>query len=146
MSDNIHERLSDHSTVQPGSDRSFGLIVGGIITLFGVWRWLFSDHGFDMIVLALLALGAGLVALGALQPSRLRLANRYWTKLGLLMGRIMTPVVMLVIFTIAVLPVGLLRRAFAGDTLGVRFDPAAPSYWIERTPPGPPPETMTRQF
>lgn len=44
------------------------------------------------------------------------------------------------------MPIGLIMRARGKDLLRLKFDRAARSYWIERDPPGPPPETMRKQF
>jgi hypothetical protein len=43
-------------------------------------------------------------------------------------------------------PLGIVMRLTGRDLLRLRRDPTAPSYWIERRPPGPPPATMKRQF
>jgi hypothetical protein len=50
------------------------------------------------------------------------------------------------IFYSTVTPIGLLLRAFGKDLLNLRFDRAAKTYWIDRRPPGPLPDTMRRQF
>jgi hypothetical protein len=54
--------------------------------------------------------------------------------------------VMGLLFYLTVTPTGLLMRLFRKDPLRLRFDPEAKSYWIERQPPGPAPETMRHQF
>ena len=51
-----------------------------------------------------------------------------------------------VIFFLAILPTALILRALGKDLLRIRLDKSAPTYWIKREPPGPPPATMTRQF
>jgi hypothetical protein len=51
-----------------------------------------------------------------------------------------------VVFLVVITPVGLLARLAGKDFLRLKFDPAAPTYWIERRPPGPKPETMRNQF
>jgi hypothetical protein len=57
-----------------------------------------------------------------------------------------SPVVLAVMFYLLVAPIGLLWRVLGKDPLRLRFDPRAASYWIERRPPGPEPETFTNQF
>jgi hypothetical protein len=49
-------------------------------------------------------------------------------------------------FFAVMLPIGLLLRWRGKDLLRLKLDPAAPSYWIEREPPGPPPDTMRNQY
>jgi hypothetical protein len=93
-----------------------------------------------------LILSAILLAVSLLHPSLLRLPNRLWTQLGLLLGRIFNPLVMGVLFYGVVTPIAMIRRWSRNDSLKLGFDPQARSYWQERKPPGPAPETMARQF
>ena len=81
---------------------------------------------------------------GLAVPKLLHPLNMLWTKLGLLLGRIVTPVVMFLVYAISVVPIGLLLRLFGKDLL--RLKPADSSYWIDRSPPGPPPESLKDQF
>ena len=71
--------------------------------------------------------------------------NRAWTKLGLLLHRIVNPIVMGLIFFGTILPTSLIMRFLAKDPLRLSRDPGAESYWIRRTP-GPAPESMRDQF
>jgi hypothetical protein len=50
------------------------------------------------------------------------------------------------VFYGTVAPIGLVLRLLGKDPLRLRFDPDVRTYWIERQPPGPAPETMTNQF
>ena len=50
------------------------------------------------------------------------------------------------LFFATVTPMGLAMRALGKDPLRLRFEPELKSYWIERQPPGPAPETMKNQF
>ncbi len=51
-----------------------------------------------------------------------------------------------ILFFVVVMPVGLIMRALGKDPLRLARDPAAASYWIDRAPPGPPPQSMKNQF
>jgi hypothetical protein len=72
--------------------------------------------------------------------------NRLWQRFGLLLHRIVSPIVLGLLFYLTVLPVGLLMRAFGKDPLRLRADRAARSYWIVREPPGPSGDSMKQQF
>ena len=72
--------------------------------------------------------------------------NKAWTKLGLVLFKVVNPVVLGMIFVVTIVPIGLIMRALGKDPLRLKFDPSATSYWIERDPPGPAPETMGQQF
>ncbi len=137
-----HEDLSRHIEIKGGSDRSFGLVFAGFFTLvaaISAWR-----HGW-MWPWALPAAGV-FAGLALVAPTLLAPLNRGWTRFGVLLSRIMNPIVLGLMFFVTILPIGLLLRAMGKDLLRLKRDPAAASYWIDRTPPGPAPETMRNQF
>jgi len=143
MSQNsLHEDFGRKQEGQGSSDRAFGLVFAFFFALVVVsplrthhpmrW-WAFPFAGLFLLI-------------GLLKPVWLRPLNKYWTKLGLLMGRIVSPVITTVLFYGVVTPTALLFRLLGKDPLRISWDPEARSYWIERRPPGPAPETMTNQF
>lgn len=140
----FHEDLSRSEEVQGGSDRAFGLTVGGILLAIAAWRVAFGDLGWIEGILA--TTGGLLVGFGLLRPASLAPFNRLWTRLGLLLARVVSPVALGLIYALAIVPIGLTMRALGKDLLRLRTDEETASYWLRRDPPGPPPETMTRQF
>ena len=93
-----------------------------------------------------LAVAVLLAILGLALPRVLSPLNRLWLGFGLVLHKVMTPIVMGVLFYGAVTPVALLMRVFGKDPLRRRFEPEAETYWIDREPPGPDPESMRNQF
>jgi len=65
---------------------------------------------------------------------------------GSLMNIVVSSVLMAVIFYGVITPLAWVLRRAGQDPLRLRFDSAAASYWLERRPPGPAPETMKNQF
>src|SRR5262249_38130690 len=110
-------------------------LIGGVPWILG--------HGLRLWALVVAAV---FLAAALLYPRILTPLNRLWFKLGLLLHEIINPVIMALIFYGAVLPTALAVRAFGKDLLRLKRDDAASSYWIERDPPGPAPESMKRQF
>ena len=80
------------------------------------------------------------------RPQVLGPLNRLWLRLGLLLQRLVTPVVMALLFYGTVTPIALVLRLLGKDLLRLRIDRGADSYWLERRPPGPAPDTMRNQF
>jgi hypothetical protein len=113
-----------------------------VFALIGFVPWLLG-HGLRpwALIVAAIFLGVALV-----YPRLLRPLNFVWFKLGLALHHIVNPVIMALIFFGAVLPTALMVRVFGKDLLRLKRDPAATSYWIERDPPGPDAQSMTRQF
>jgi hypothetical protein len=125
-----------------GSERAFGVVFACVFALIGLVPWALG-HGLRSwaLIVAAVFLAAAYIAPRLLTP-----LNYAWFKFGLLLHHVVNPIVMALIFYGAVLPTGLAVRAFGKDLLRLKRDPAAKSYWIERDPPGPAPESMTRQF
>ena len=137
-----HENTDHSEVIEPGSDRSFGLVVGGILTSVGIYQF-FAGSGFFVWILGP---GVALVLGGIVAPRMLHPLNIAWTHLGILLGKVVTPVVMFIVFVISVVPIGLMLRLAGKDLLRLKPATRDASYWIERTPPGPPPESLKDQF
>ena len=86
-------------------------------------------------------LAAALVWPGVLAP-----LNRLWTRFGLLLHRLVSPLVLGVMFFLVITPMGLVMRALGKDPLRLQRDRAARTYWIDRQPPGPAPDSLNNQF
>lgn len=140
--DGLHESFARDYAMQAGSPRSFGLIVGGaLLGLSGLplidgrqpWFWISG-------------LGAVLITAALCAPAVLQPLNRAWTALGRLMQRVFDPIFLGFLFFCVITPVAWAMRAAGKDPLLLKRDRAAESYWIERSPPGPTPESMKDQF
>lgn len=134
--------IQEHGTVRIGSERSFGFVFA---TVFGIIGGLpLLDGG----AVRWWALGVAALFLAAalFRPSLLGPANRAWFRLGMLLGAVVTPVVMALVFFLAVTPTALLLRLFGKDPLNRRFDPSAESYWIARDPDSDARSSMKNQF
>ena len=137
-----HERLTEDEQVEGGSDRSFGIVFASAFVVIGLFPLL---HGEPLRSWAFGVAGAFLaVALG--RPALLAPLNRAWFKFGLLLQRVVNPIVMTVIYFAVVTPTGIVMRALGKDPLRLRHDRDAESYWIHRDPPGPERESMKNQF
>ena len=137
-----HEDLSRTQAVKGSSNRAFGVVFTAVFLIVALWP-LISGHsprGWALAVSGLLLLITVAV------PAWLATPNRLWMKFGLLLHRVVSPVVLAILFYIVVTPIGLLMRAFGKDPLRLKRAASDPSYWIRREPPGPPPDSMSDQF
>ena len=73
--------------------------------------------------------------LAFLAPKILVLPNKLWFKFGLLIGSIVAPIVITLVYFVTVLPTGLIMRLLGKDLLKQKLDKNAKSYWIERKEP-----------
>lgn len=137
-----HEDLDRKQHVESSSNRAFGLVFAGVFLIVMVWPVFYGESprwwAFGVsVVFALIAL---------LRPTLLRIPNLLWTKLGLLLGAIVSPIALGILFYGILTPLGVLSRLTGNDPLRLKRDTSSPSYWIPREPPGPPPNSMTNQF
>ena len=112
------------------SERSFGLLLAAAFVILGIrgftkhWNWV-ADGGF-----LLAGSACGLLALT--NPKILAPLNKAWFYLGQWMGKIVSPVVLGIIFLGIVTPVSIVTRLFGRDELRLKRR-AVDSYWIDRT-------------
>jgi hypothetical protein len=74
-----------------------------------------------------------LLLLSFVAPAIVRPIADGWAFIGKTIGRITTPILLVIVFVVVVTPLGLLLRLFGSDPLRLKRDPKAASYWIERT-------------
>ena len=137
-----HERLHDDEEIKASSNRTFGFTIAVAVLILGalpllsqrqpIW-WLWG-------VAVVFALAAWL------RPASLSTLNRWWMTLGLLLGRIVGPIAMGIMFYLVITPIGLIMRLTGKATMRARFDRNATTYWLKRDPPGPPSDSLNNQF
>jgi len=138
----MHEDLDRDETVKVGKDRSFGIVFTVVFVVVGLWPLL---DGGPVRTWALGVAGAFLLV-ALVRPVLLNPLNRAWMAFGRFLHAIVNPVVLGIVFFLAVWPTALCLRIGGKDPMRLRFEPDADSYWIKRDPPGPEPESMKNQF
>ena len=138
----LHETFDREDEVTGSSDRGFGFVFAGFFAIVAILRWWKGQGGAEWFAAAAVAM----LLIALIRPSVLAPFNRLWTKLALVLSKVMNPVIMGILFFLVVAPIGLLMRLTGKRPLALDLDPAAKSYWIERNPPGPLPGSMKNQF
>jgi Saxitoxin biosynthesis operon protein SxtJ len=137
-----HEDFSRQEDIKASSDRSFGLVIATFFLIVAFWPLIHAEP----IRWWALGVAAVFAILALLWTAALAPLNKLWTKLGVLLYRVVSPIVLGLLFFVTVTPMALLMRILGKDPLRLRRDPNAASYWINRTPPGPAPDSMKNQF
>lgn len=122
-----------NQTLQLPSNRSFGWTFTGIFLIvgaYGLWRG-------GPALSWLLALAALTAAITLTREAWLTPLNRAWMRLGELLGRVVSPLVLGLIFFGLFTPVSMAMRLFGRDAMARRFEPGLKTYWLKRDPPGP---------
>ena len=121
--------------------RHFGLIVGGIFAVIGLWPVVFRAEGPRLWALAL---ALALVVPALVVPRSLTHPYRIWMAAGEALGWINTRVILSVIFYGLVTPMGIVRRCFGRNPMRRGFEPELDTYRVSK--PSRPATHMTRQF
>jgi hypothetical protein len=137
-----HERLDREQRVEASSDRAFGWVFAAVFLVVAAWPLLYAapPRWWSAAIAALFGL------LAAFRPASLSTANRLWLKFGLLLGKVVSPIALGILYYAVLVPIGLAMRLAGKDPLRQKRDGDADSYWLRRQPPGPPPDSMNRQF
>ena len=116
--------------VKIGSNRSFGIVFFVVFLLIAIYPLVNQgDLRVWSLILSLIFLALGLINSKILNP-----LNKIWFKFGIILGKIISPIVMGVIFFFVVTPIAFIMRLIKKDLLNLKFN-SDKSYWIEKTGP-----------
>ena len=110
-----------------GSNRSFGIIFSIFLLIVGLWPLMSSNSPrLWALIIALIFLILGLLNSKLLTP-----LNKLWMKFGEFLGKIISPIVMGIVYFFVVTPIGIFMRLNKKDLLKLKFSESG-SYWIKR--------------
>ena len=116
--------------VKIGSNRSFGIVFFIVFLLISIYPLINNeDIRIWSLLVSLIFLVLGLINSNILSP-----LNKLWFKFGILLGKIISPIIMGIIFFLVVTPIGLMMRIIGKDLLNLKYSDYK-SYWIEKTGP-----------
>ena len=116
--------------VKISSNRSFGVVFFVVFLLIALYPVI--NH--EEIRVWSLIVSLIFLVLGLLNSKILNPLNQIWFKFGILLGRIISPFIMAIIFFFVVTPIGLIMRTLGKDILNLRYN-TKKTYWIEKTGP-----------
>ena len=125
--------------IKISSNRNFGLVF--FIVFLIVSTWPLTNGEPVRIWSAIISLF--FLILGLMNSKLLTPLNKLWFKFGMILGGIVAPVVMGVVFFLVITPTGFFMKIIGKDLLKKRYDKKKSTYWIVR---GKPASTMTQQF
>ena len=116
--------------IKLGSNRSFGIVFFIVFILIAFYPLINQGEvRIWSIVISLFFLILVITNSKILTP-----LNRIWFKFGLFLGKIISPIIMGIIFFLVVTPIGLIMRLFGKDVINLKFN-SNKSYWIEKNEP-----------
>jgi len=121
------------------SNRSFGLLFFIVFIVVGLWPVIKGEAAnIYLILISLFFLILGLINSKILSPF-----NKAWIKFGEILGSVIAPIIMALVFFVFLTPISFLVRAFGKDLLRIKFNKKKKSYWINRNKKL---GSMTKQF
>ena len=131
--------MPSKSEIKMSSNRNFGLVFFVVFLIFSFWPLTYDGSiRIWLAIISLIFLILGLVNSKLLTP-----LNKLWFKFGIILGAVIAPIVMGVVFFLVITPIGLTMRIMGKDLLRKKYDKNIESYWILRDKSI---NTMKRQF
>ena len=116
--------------IKISSNRSFGIVFFVVFFLIALYPLIYNEEiRIWSLIISLVFLILGLINSRILTP-----LNKLWFKFGILLGKIVSPIIMGIIFFLVVTPIGFIMRILGKDVLNLKFN-ASKSYWIEKNGP-----------
>ena len=116
--------------IKISSNRSFGIVFFVVFLIIALYPLINNqDLRVWSLVISLIFLILGLTNSKFLTP-----LNKWWFKFGLILGKIISPFIMAIIFFLVVTPIGFIMRIIGKDLLNLKFNKDQ-SYWIEKKGP-----------
>jgi len=113
---------------EKSSNRSFGILFFLVFLGFGLWPLTKElSPNIYLIIISVVFLVLGLLNSKLLSP-----LNEIWIRFGEILGRVIAPLIMALVYFLILTPISLLVRAFGKDLLGLKYSKQQNSYWIKR--------------
>ena len=116
--------------VKISSNRSFGIVFFIVFLLIALYPLTYSEE----IRVWSATVSLIFLVLGVFNSKILTPLNKLWFKFGIFLGKIISPIIMGIIFFLIVTPIGLLMRLFGKDVLNLKYNKNK-TYWIEKNGP-----------
>jgi len=127
-----------NNKIKLSSNRSFGIVFFSVFLLISIYPLLNDGNiRFWSLIIALIFLILAILNSKILTP-----LNKIWFKFGLFLGKVISPIVMIIIFFFVVTPIGFIMRILGKDILNLKKNNNK-SYWIEKSEPK---SNMKNQF
>ena len=113
------------------SNRNFGLVFFVFFLIIGLWPLLGTNEiRYWSIFFSIIFFLLGITNSKLLTP-----LNKIWFNLGILLGKMISPLIMVIIFFLIITPIGVIMRVFGKDILNLKYNKKNKSYWIEKIGP-----------
>ena len=117
--------------IKIGSNKSFGIVFFILFLLVSLYPLTINESiKYWSLIISVIFLILGLLNSNLLTP-----LNKIWIRFGILLGKLISPFIMVIIFFLVVTPIGLIMKIIKKDLLNLKFRKDKETYWIEKTEP-----------
>lgn len=141
---NSSKSLAEPIILSNKSERDFGFLIAFVLICLSAYKYFIQSWSLLQSLIGLL-LAIGFFLIGLLMSSSLRIPLKLWMRLGDLMGRFVSPLILGMIFFCLITPIALLMRLFGRDELRLKRIHVS-SFWMERDPGRQPSKSFNTQF
>ena len=120
-----------NDNIKISSNRSFGIVFFIVFLFIALYPITYSE---DIRIWSLI-ISFIFIILGLLNSKILTPLNKSWFKFGVILGKIISPIIMGIIFFLVVTPIGLLMKVLGKDLLRLKYNKKDNTYWIEKNGP-----------
>ena len=125
--------------IKMSSNKSFGIVFFVFFLILSLYPLLNKEK----LNLLFLIFSITFLILGILNSKILTPLNKVWFKFGIILGKIISPIIMGIIFFLVVTPIGLIMKTLGKDLLKLKYNKKDSTYWIEKNGPK---SKMNNQF
>ena len=123
--------LKFNNNIKISSNRSFGIVFFVVFLFIALYPITYSE---DIRIWSLI-ISFIFIILGLLNSKILTPLNKLWFKFGVILGKIISPIIMGIIFFLVVTPIGLIMKVLGKDLLRLKYNKKDNTYWIEKNGP-----------
>jgi len=132
--------MASNTKIKISSNRNFGFVFFLFFFIIALWNF---RGNFEQIKILPFCISIIFLILGLLNSKYLTPLNKAWAKFGFLLGNIVSPIVMGIVFFLVITPTSFVMKILNKDLLKKQFEKNKKTYWLKREKSS---ETMKRQF
>ena len=121
--------LESHHSVESSNEKSFGIVFTIFFAILSLYPVIYKND----INLVLLIISMIFFTITILKSDLLYYPNKIWFEIGTLLGKIVSPLVMGIIFFSTVTPTGIAMRLLKKDLLKKKFETKKKTYWVNKS-------------
>lgn len=115
--------------INKSSEKGFGIVFSIFFFILSIYLFFYNID----ISLIFAFIGIIFLLISIIKPIIFKYPNYFWHKLSIILNKITSPIIMFFIYSVSILPIGVILKIIGKDSTIKKIDPKEKSYWITRT-------------